>query len=148
MPLWIYVYTPWIMALYMLAALVVNFGFLCAASTCADDKPKPLRFAIDRLGVTFISAALSGIAAFGIMGAFLTYGDSLLQKNLRECNYDKGTVWVPILACIAAAVVMYWMTRIFVLGRRVSDKMNRTMLCGCFALLNTPYILLVPMVIK
>ena len=147
MPLWIYVYTPWVMVLYILAALVVNFGFLCAASTCADGKPKPLRFALDRLGATFISTALANVAAFGIMGAFLTYGERQLQQNLTLCNYDKGTVWVPVLACVAAAVVMYWLTRFIVLGKRVGDKMYRTMLSGCFALLNVPYILLIPKMI-
>lgn len=146
MPIWIYVYTPWIMALYILAAVVVNFGFLCVASTCVDGKPKPWRFALDRLLVTFISTAVANVAAFAIMGAFLTYGDADLQNNLSACNYDKGTVWVPLLACATAAVVMYWLTRLLVLGKRASDKMYRTMLCGCFALLNTPYILLIPMV--
>jgi len=41
---------------------------------------------------------------------------------------------------------MFLLTRIFVLGKQMSDKMNRTMLSGCFALLNVPYVVLIPMV--
>ena len=146
MPLWIYVYVPWVTAIYIVVALAVNFGFLCVASTCADGKPKAVRFALDKLMITFICAAASCVAAFGIMGAALTYGDTTLQQNLSVCNYDKSTVWVPLLACAVAAVLMFLLSRIFVLGKQMSDKMNRTMLSGCFALLNVPYVVLIPMV--
>ena len=112
-----------------------------------DGKPKAVKFALDRLIVTFLCAAASAVTAFAIMGAFLTYGDADLQHNLSVCNYDKSTVWVPILALVASALVMYWLTRFAILGKRVSDKMNRTMLCGCFALLNLPYVVLIPILI-
>ena len=147
MPLWIYVYVPWVTAIYIVVSLAINFGFLCVTSTCADGKPKAVKFALDRLIVTFICAVASAITAFAIMGAFLTYGDATLQHNLSVCNYDKSTIWVPILASVASAFVMYWLTRFAVLGKRVSDKMNRTMLCGCFALLNVPYVVLIPILI-
>ena len=147
MPLWIYVYVPWVTAIYIVVALAVNFGFLCVTSTCADGKPKAVKFALDRLIITFICAVASAVTAFAIMGAFLTYGDATLQQNLSTCNYDKGTVWVPILACVASALVMFLLTRFVVLGKSVSDKMNRTMLSGCFALLNVPYVVLIPILI-
>ena len=147
MPLWIYVYLPWVTAIYIVLSLLVNFGFLCVASTCVDGKPKAVKFAFDRLMVAFLCAVASAVTAFAIMGAFLTYGDAALQHNLSVCNYDKSTVWVPILASVSSALVMYWLARFAVLGKRVSDKMNRTMLCGCFALLNVPYVVLIPIVI-
>lgn len=147
MPLWIYVYTPWVMAAYILVALALNFGLLCAASTCVESKPKKVRFALDRLTVAFMCAAAANVAGFGIMGAFLTYGDIALQNSLSECNYDKSTVWVPILAVATAMIISFLLTRFVLIGKRVEDKMNRTMLSGCFALLNAPYILLIPMVI-
>ena len=147
MPLWIYVYVPWVTACYIVAALLINFGFLCAASTCADGKPKVVRFALDRLLITFICAVVSAVTAFAIMGAFLTYGDINLQQNLSVCNYDKNTIWVPILACVASAFVMFWLARLVILGKRVSDKMYRTMLSGCFALLNVPYVVLIPILL-
>lgn len=147
MPLWIYVYVPWVTAIYIALSLLINFGFLCVASTCADGKPKAVKFALDRLIIAFICAVVSAITAFAIMGAFLTYGDATLQHNLSVCNYDKSTIWVPILASVVSAFVMYWLTRFAVLGKRVSDKTNRTMLCGCFALLNVPYVVLIPILI-
>ena len=135
------------MAAYILVTLALNFGLLCGASTCIEPKPKKVRFALDRLTIAFICAAAANVAGFGIMGAYLTYGNATLQNNLSECNYDKSTVWVPILAIATAMIISFVLTRFVIIGKRVEDKMNRTMLSGCFALLNAPYILLIPIVI-
>ncbi len=146
MPIWLYIYNPWIMIIAILAVLLLNFAIMLLASLGVKNK-NHFKFALSKLMFAFLCAAVTIAVGYVFMGIVFTYADEALQNDLLRCNYSSMNVLrVPIVSLSLSAIVGYIMSR-YILFKADFDKVTRTALSCTFVLLNLPYVLVVPIVI-
>ncbi len=146
MPLWLHIFNPWIMTLTILVVLILNYGLMLIASF-SNENIKHFIFAFSKAIPAFLCAAITISIGYTIMGCVFTFSGEALQTGILSCNYSSMNVLrVPIISIIASAIVGYIISRYILFKKADYDAITRTAMSFAFVIINTPYILIIPII--
>ena len=95
----------------------------------------------------FICAAVTISVGYAVMGCVFSFADEALQDGILNCDYSSlNVIKIPIISLCLSVVVGCVLSRFLLFKKTQFDRFNRTALCIAFALINLPYILILPVV--
>lgn len=128
-PLWLYIFNPFVMSASILIVLLLNFSLLLIVSFSTNEC-NHMKFAVSKLMSTFICAVITHSVGYIMMTATFILSDEMLQNGLLKCDYSSINVLkIPLISIFISVLFGYILSRFILFGKSGYDSITRTALC-------------------